>query len=335
MQQVCQNLNGEGYFYVYHSVKRIFCVYRYKRWDNADWAWSHKMCNNAVGPTGKYGLPGITRYTDGKIKGVLNRDDKLYHCLQKGITPNTDKQSHEQLINKKWKGYRLTDSTVANIWGQQIDQMWENYKQQHPHTTFNAKTERKKRIQFAKSIKTGILGISNVSNWCGIFDVCHAWWSWLNYILCFVIMLMWCVWGWTEQEVIYFVACLGVEYITVQVKTYIKDNKTRSTKKWIQINTNGIILKTVIHAWHKALCEAVVIANDKINQGIDTNHFTITLLCVFIRISTLMRKSFGTLLTDKFEWPKDNSTPIKIKELIKDVRLATYLAYNMCSTIVC
>ena len=47
-----------------------------------------------------------------------------------------------------------------------------------------------------------------------------------------------------------------------------------------------------------------------------------------------MRKSFGTLMKDKFDYPADGSTPDLIVELIDDVRLATYLAYHLCSKLV-
>ena len=335
MFEVCQNLNGAGCFYIYHVSKQCYCVYKYKRWDNADWAWSHKMCNNAVGPTGAYGLPGITRYNNGNFKGVLNRTDKLYHCLDHGITTNEKGLGHDKLIRDGFVGYTLTTTEVANIWGHQVDARWNEYVAKYPNKIFTSKQQRKKRIQFAREMQIGVLGVSNVSNWGGIFDVCHAWWSWMNYILCFVIMLMWCVWNWSEEQLLMFVSCLGVEFITKQVKDYIQDNKKRSVKKYISIHTNGIILRTVLHQWHEALCQAAVIACDRYDEGIDLNEHCITLLCVFIRISTKMRKSFGTLLTDSFTWPTNGSRPPKIQELIDDVRLATYIAYHCCKNIVC
>ena len=339
LSEACQDLHGQGAFKVYHPGKDLFCVYKYKRWDNADWDWSYKLCNNAVGPTGNYGLPSIVRYNNGTCKGLLTRSDKLYHCLDVGITPNTDGKTHEQLLTPNeegqyWSGYRLTTNEVASIWGQEVDEMWNNYAASHPNRQFSAHFERQKRIQFAKDLQIGVLGESNVRNWCGIFDVCHAWWAWMNYMLALLIMLMWGVWRWSMDDVLLVISCLGVEYLTKQVKKYCLDNQSRSCTQWIKLYTNGIMLRTVINGWHGALCQAVAVAEKSKRKNQTSKDFIVTLLCTFIIISKKMRKSWATLLTDKFEWPRDNSTPPPITELINDVRLATYLAYQICSKMV-
>ena len=337
LRESCINLSNDGYFYIYHETKNIYCVYSYKRYDNADWSWYHKNCNNAVGPTGKYGLVGVTRYkkTGGIFKGLLNRPDKYYDCLQKGITTNEDGWDHETCLENEFDGYRLTTATVANIWGEQVDQKWNEYQADHPNTNFTAKQERLKRVHFAKQLEIGILGANNIGNWCGIFDVCHAWWSWMNYMLCFIVMLMWCVWLWSDDDVICVISCLGVEYITNQVDKYLKSNAARDASKWIEINTNGVILRTVIHGWHNSLCEAVHIAESKRLETRSKSEHNTTLLCVLIRISTLMHESFSILLTDRFEYPSGGGRPNIINKLIENVRLATYLAYHLCSKIVC
>ena len=330
LNKVCKNLKGEGHFCIYNENCATWFVYKYKRWDNADWSWNHKNTTNSVSPTGNYSLTGITRYNDGEFKGLLNRADKLYHCLDQGIKPNSDGFTHEQLLQNGFQGYRLTTNKVAHIWGTRVQQMWQDFVAQHPDRQYSEEYKHSKLISFATKMQVGVLGVSNVGNWCGLFDVCHAWWAWVNYILSFIIMLMWCVWQWSEDEVVLVVSCLGVEFVTTQVEKYLKENATRNPKKYIKIHTNGTILRTIIHGLHEALCQAAVIADNKRVENSENNEFVITLICVFIRITTLMRKGFATLLKDEFEWPEDDSTPPEIEEMIDAVRLATYLAYHLC-----
>ena len=337
MSIVCTNLGANGCFRLWCTRYKCWCIYNYVRFDNGDWAWTHKMGTNSAGPGAEYCFPGIMRYFDGAYYGVQNQIIRLYHCLTRGIRTNEDNVDHQTLVDDKFDGYILTKPEVANELGVMVEQDWQDYVLENGlnEDDIDPKQARKRKIDMAKQYRHGFIGPLIVAGFLSVFDVCHAWWGWMNYVFCLFVMLLWVVYEWSDDDIIDVMDEIGVDYLSLQVEKYMDSNKSRDPKKYLTVYTNGTILKHVINGWHSGLCKAAHIADEKRLESNPDNYNCVGVICLFIRVSTLMRRAFSIFLTDKFDWPEDGSRPPLIQELIDCVRLATFLAYNLCSKMVC
>ena len=337
MSVVCTNLDANGSFKLWHQRYQCWCIYNYVRYDNGDWAWMHKMGTNAAGPGAEYRFPGIVRYFNGAFYGVRYKLKNLYHCLSSGIRTNEDNVEHDQLVEDNFKGYTLTKQDAADAMADQVETEWEEYLYYNTleEDDIEPKEARNIKKDFAKKFRHGFIGRTIAAGFLSIIDICHAWWGWMNYIFCLFVMLLWIVYEWDSDDVVQVLDEMNVDYITLQVEKYMDGNKSRDPNKYLTIYSNGVILKNVINGWHGALCTAAKIADLKRIETNENNYGCVNTICVFIRVSTLMRRGFSIFLKDKFEWPADGSRPPLIQELIDCVRLATFLAYNLCSKMVC
>ena len=168
-----------------------------------------------------------------------------------------------------------------------------------------------------------------------IFDIAHCMWAINIAFLNMLVMLMYCVWEWTEGEICSVISCIGVSMFTVQVNTYMEKNKSRRCEVWPKIHMTGLTNKLSLHGFIYALGEAATIAwKYEIKRNID-NSVETTVIAIMFRIHTLMRRGLGVLFKHTFEKPDDGSRPQLIQNMIDDIRLSTFIAACLLSNIVC
>ena len=335
MDEICSDFESAGTFAIYSDKRNIWCIFNYIRTDNGDWSWSHKITTRTVGPTAKYNNTALVRWNKGEPKNVQNNQYRQYHALVGNFVKNTDKKSDEQLKKDKFTGYTLISRELANEFALQTECLLEEYKKENPDLDINYKQERELRKKFAYCFKHGYLYVTKSNYNFGLFDPNHMWWSWMKRTLEIFFRWGWCVREWDVKSFIHIAKQLDVTWIITQLTEYVEDiNTDRDPKIAINLKTNGEINKNLIHSWPYSLCAAAEVEH-KLSQNEDTYDSSgVTLICIVIRASSLMRKGFATLLTDKFELKKDDETPDQIQDMIDNIQLATFIVYHLFDDLV-
>lgn len=150
-----------------------------------------------------------------------------------------------------------------------------------------------------------------------------------------LVMLMWCVWEWTDAEIRSVISCIGVSMFTVQVSAYMESNNTKDCGVWPKIHMTGLTNKLSLHGYIYALGEAANIAwkYEALRGG--NNSMESSIIAILFRMHTLMRRGFGILFTYTFDKPEDGSRPPLIQEMIDNIRLATFIGATLLNNIVC
>lgn len=146
---------------------------------------------------------------------------------------------------------------------------------------------------------------------------------------------LWCIREFDLDDYVTVADKVGHRWIAKQIIEYAEDtNTTRDPKVDLEIHSNGTINKYLINALPNVLgtaadiCDKIAAQNGRIDES------GTTMMCVLMRVSALMRKCFGTVLKEKFEF-KNDETPVEILEMIENVKLATYITYHLCDDLVC
>ena len=147
---------------------------------------------------------------------------------------------------------------------------------------------------------------------------------------------LWCVRELQLQELLLIAKKISYDWIFNQIEEYAKKtNPTRDPDVLFDIKTNGTINKYIINSWPETLCCAAEICNKIVEENDTDDKSSVAICCILIRVSSLMRKGFATLLTDKFESENDGFKFEKIEEMIQNIQLATYLTYHLLDELVC
>ena len=336
LDKLSKDLKQNDTFSLYCTKKKIHCIYNYIRTDNGDWQWSHRYTTKSVAPGAHYCNVGLTRWKNGQYKHVKNQLYKNYHALVCKFTrDNEDNKDEKQLEEEKWTGYRLTTPKVAATMAQMVELCIQDYYANNPDIEFDYKKDRELRVEFAKIFKHGFLYKGDKNCNYGLFDCLHCWWSWQVKTEIYFFKWLWCIQRLSKQNYLFIVSQLGVPWIAKQLKKYIEDiNPNRDVDIDLELHTNGDINKYCINGFPYALTSAAKIL-DEINQQNGRQNESNTLhCCILIRISSLMRKGFATLLTDKFVMNEDGTCDA-IEDMINNIQLATYLSYHLFDELVC
>ena len=337
VDEISADFETNGNFTLLSTKTNVYCIYKYLRTDNGDWSWSHKITTKTVGPTGKYNNTALVRWKNGEPKNVKNEQSVQYYALIRDFTRNCDDVCDTDTLKRNnWDGYRLITPDLAQYFALQTESLLEIYKEDNPNVVLNYKQERNLRKSFAYAFKHGYLYLSKTNYNFGLFDPNHMWWSWVKRILEIFFAWGWNVRQWIQRDYLYIASQLGVEWIGTQIEDYATiTNPKRQSKISLEIKTNGEINKNIINGLPFTFAAAAELC-DK-NAANNNNRFDesgTTICCLLLRISSLMRRGFAVLLTDKFEMNNDNKPPDKITNMINDIQLATYLAYHLFDDIV-
>ena len=244
----------------------------------------------------------------------------------------------------------MTTNDIAREWGEKCETRILQLKQKAERRSERSGTrnpwdnpnyESKKRTEVSRAQQHGItaVGDGNTTDYDNpIFDIAHCMWAINLAFLALLVMLMWTIWGWDYNEVKRVVACLGISTVTVQICTYMDGNKSRKSTVWPEIHISGLQSKLGLHGLAYALREAAVIAEEHENDTADDmalNMVPTLLIAVIFRLYTLMRRGFGILFKHRFDKPDDGSRPALVQEMIDTFQLATWIAINLLSVIVC
>ena len=267
MQKISADLGVYGHVSVWCKRLNAWFCWEYKKFNNGDWAWQHKMSHGCVGSTGDYALVNKTVYDPETQSWRGLHKHEYYSCLVgTHIQPYQQITMAQAITNaneKDTKIFSMLTNDQAKEFALQVET---DISQQKRRATdrgtidqWTEKYEHQQRIKSSKKHKHGILyiGNENVMDFeCGIFDINHCMWSIVLTFLHVLIMLMWVVWKWKREEVQSVVAKLGCGTITDQVCEYMDGNKSRNVKKWPKVHATGLTLKYVLDAFVFALVDA-------------------------------------------------------------------------------
>lgn len=338
MQEISASLGFEGTLNIWSNEYDCWFLFDYRKYSTGDWAWQAKMCHMAVSAAGGYSLVGGTHYKNGFPYGLLT--GRYVECL---IGTRIQPYEIDKLNNAIENGdefYTLTTNAIVRYWGtnqeEGVARRLERSSKPGPWTDEYIKSQ---RLLESKKQGHGILklGAANAVDFDGgVFDVCHCMWAIVVSLVVLLIQMMWCVWGWTDHEIIYTLTFLGAPTIVDQTVVYLRQqNKGKNPKIWPKLHTTGLTNKIMWNGFHHVLVIAASIAQHYEQEKNDSNHTVTYLLAIFWRVAALLKEGFGILFTCNFEKPSDNSRPPKIQRMIDCFQLATFIAWNLCDVMVC
>ena len=294
------------------------------------------MSHGAVGASGDYAIVNGARYdADESIFGM--HKEHVRYLLSEHIQPYETEKT--DAINNGESFVTLTTNEIASGWGEKLEEQFDE-DEKKALNPWTPKQIANRKLSISKKQQHGILhgrGSRELNFTGGVFDVCHCLWAIVLSLITLFVMLMWVVWEWTYEEVVYVVECFDCPTITDQVSHYMeKTNPSRSSHAdWPKLHTNGKTNRIALNAFPYALAIAGHVAAVYEEHKKDGNCVITKTLAVFWRVVNLMRRGFGTLFKYKFDKESDGSTPQIIKQMIDDFRLATFIAYNLCGIMVC
>ena len=148
-------------------------------------------------------------------------------------------------------------------------------------------------------------------------------------------IIMFCVWSWTHDDVLSVLQRFEEPGIEDQCEIYMKHNKKRSVSKGFKIHTNGDINVHLCARIPFVLKRAAFVASEYESKNPRTTHAATLILVVFWEVFSDMRYVFYVLWKSKFTKNADNDRPFEIFEMLRRGFRAMYIAYNLCSVMVC
>ena len=321
MQKLSNQLQYEGTLNVWCKEMKCWFLFDYRKYSTGDWAWQHKMSQLAVSAAGNYALINACKYEDG-TPYTVHKDEYIDCLVGVRIQPyEIDKLT--QAINNFQDFFTLTTNDIASYWSDLVEtDVWK--KLDRLPGPWTEEYEKKLRLKIATKQRHGILkrGVGNQWDFDGgVFDICHCNWSISLSLLVLLVMLMWCVWKWTDIEIVYVLSFLGAPTIVFQAVKYLTElNPNRNPKIWPKFHTTGLTNKIMFNGFPYSLVIAADIAwRYEITRN-DNNNTVTYILAVFWRVTTLMKRAFGILFKSRFDKPakKKNKNKNKNENEIND-----------------
>ena len=281
---------------------KCWFLFDYRKYSTGDWAWQHKMSQLAVSAAGNYALVNVCKYTSGEPIGV-HKGEYIECLIGTRIQPyEIDKLT--RAIENLQDFFTLTTNDIATYWGTKVETKTQQKLGRIPGP-WTPEYEKKLRLKIATQQKHGILKLDVGNRWDfdgGVFDICHCNWSITLSLLVLLVMLMWCVWDWSDIEIIYVLSFLGAPTIVFQAVKYLTEtNPTRNPKIWPKFHTTGLTNKIMFNGFPYALVIAADIAwRYEIDRN-DGNNTVTYILAVFWRVTTLLKRAFGILFKSRFD----------------------------------
>ena len=345
MQQISADLGVYGFVSVWCDELECWFCFEYKKFNNGDWAWQHKMSHCCVSSNGDWGL--INRAVwDPEIENWRGlHKTEFYECLiSENIQPYEETKLQQAIVNATVNEnlvHSMTTNDIARDWAYQLEddisQQKERAVQRGTIERWTEKYEHTQRLTTSKKQQHGILYIGDPDCFdfeCGLFDPCHCMWAIILTFVHVLIMLMWVVWKWDKQEIKHVIGQIGSGTITDQTSEYLDENGSRNVKKWPKLHATGLTLKIMLNGFVYCLVDAANIAWTYENRRQDGNFTATLLIAVIFKVYWLMREAFGILFTFQFDIPDDATRPPLIDTLIHNVQLATFIAYQLCYVLV-
>ena len=146
---------------------------------------------------------------------------------------------------------------------------------------------------------------------------------------------MFCVWQWTIDDVSCILGRFESTTVTDQTSVYMDNNKNRDVGKEFKLRTTGAINVHLCSRMPFVIARAAETAHTVESENSNTTYGATLILVVFWEIFSDMRFVFWVLWKSQFIKPDDNSRPKLIEEMLRRGFRAMYIAYNLCSVLVC
>ena len=336
-----QNIGGEGYLKVDCIPLNCVTQIKYKRFDCADWKWLYQISRQCAAPTAIFGIFNFVYWENGVVVGVPSR--YWYEAgMSPLMTPAYNVPSFQECLNGNFHGFTVARAETLRHLGGITDAAIAAAKEYdnlngHGHLWADSEYEHQQRLKLSlKHSKSGILTGEGWTDETDLFDPCHGFWAFVKVLLQIFVMLIWCVWMWTEEDVIAVVAVFANTSLTADVQSFIQNNARRNPRQWFKCNTTGLMNKRLINSWphviHLAAHMAVLYEDDNEHSN---RHTATLILVLYWRIISLMRFVWYVMFKTKFDKNANNDRPALIQQMIDKCRLAVKLAHRMGRFLVC
>ena len=152
----------------------------------------------------------------------------------------------------------------------------EGYKWDDP------KFERKQRVHIAQNQTKyghGIIEAMSVLMMAALVDVAHSFWSFVITMVALFLILMFCVWKWTQLQCQSVIDRLECASVSEQCEIYMTNNPTQKVSKSFQLHTNGVMNIKLCSRMPFAIQKAAHIAAEYESNNPNTT-YGITLMLV-------------------------------------------------------
>ena len=331
-----------------HKLNAYVC-FQLERWNAGDWKWCHQMHNMSVGCSAHFSLTEICLWENGECFG-LHYDD-CYKCLMSTYFDPWTVPSFDECRNGNFNGYCLSTAQTYACWGNLTQNAVDAQKSLdiangHGDRWNTPQKEHKHRVSLAQQCHGtfpgetharghGILKASTTPIAPALLDAAHALWSFVLTIVALFVMLMYCIWGWTESDVLSVIQRFQTNTLTDQVVEYMSKNKNRNVNVPLKLRTDGTTNIRMFARWPFAIQYAAFVADEYESRNPNSTHAATLMLVVLWIVGSEMRYVFAMFWKGKFDVTANNSRPIEIETMIRKAFRAMYISCHLGSILVC
>ena len=345
MQELVRNMGDTGKIKIQikqpgnREIHDVWCCIEYKRYNNGDWAWQHKMTHCTISPNGTFGIYQLVEFIGGEPYGVGKGEFiELFDRIHAEMKMPWELGTLQELKEQEWTGFTLLTPEIAEYMVDKLDEAIEAKGYNLDEMEF--KESDKIRKQVAKDeVYHGLIYPTDYSTHGPVFDVCHAFWAWIGTMYTLLIMLMYVAWEWEIADIEWVLSFCSLDTVKWQFQYYYKNiNPNRSVSNWFKLLMTGDGHKIILNDFPHVISAAAWVAKEYEEDMGEEDSIQTLLLVIFWVVCKGMRYVFWVLFTVKFEPDTDDEndpTPKVIKEMIRICKKVTYIAMNISNIMVC
>ena len=148
-------------------------------------------------------------------------------------------------------------------------------------------------------------------------------------------VMQYACWGWESDDCLNPYLQFECPTVINQCQNYMDTNKNRVAHKPFRIRTDGAMRVRMCARYPFVLRRAAFIADEYEKNNPNSTHTATLILVVIWEVFSDLRFVFWVLWKSKFDKNNNNDRPVLIQQMLERGWRATYLAYHLCSILVC
>ena len=185
------------------------------RFDNGDWDWQFHVVHRSISPAGIYRNYDLVRFVDGVPRNVAYTQAELYDALIEGISEENlpyNRASLQDCFDNESNMLALTSNEEWFWFGEMMEATIDELKQdgRRPPLPWSYDYEHEVRKDISKKHCNGLLYHSLEPLIQFIYDCLHFLLRYAIVIMLSFMILMWCLWRWSLENVLAVCECFGM-----------------------------------------------------------------------------------------------------------------------------